>query len=338
MESPPLDGTRPISLGDSMLLSQSTSSSFHTSSDSHSASPPPRSGGLAATPKRSDPPSERSLVGRAERAPHRGQKRPLTCIVTVEVRGVEAPDLSRAAVAGEAYVASSNQSETRPAARSHGGGQEAEGPSGRPGVWPRPPGWPHRPPGCYPPGDLARPPAQQPDGGGEVPLGRSEGRASTGHQHGLRRDHSRLSEIAGQRGEGAPRHGEPEVGVERAPEELEVVGQEDERPEGHEGEQPPRHHRGPQDSQPDGGRERGDRQRPQELARYQGAERAAVQLVQGMGAHPHPEEERQEGGGQVSPVEDRLRGRSHGHVRQVPRGVGRMKQRPVVTPPPGRSA
>ena len=69
-----------------------------------------------------------------------------------------------------------------------------------------------------------------------------------------------------------------------------------------------------------------------------GAERPAVQFVQGVGADAHREEERQQGPAEPPQHQGRHHGRADGHVRQVPQRVRRVQQGHPVPEPSGAPA
>ena len=88
----------------------------------------------------------------------------------------------------------------------------------------------------------------------------------------------------------------------------------------------------PDDAQGDGAGKAGGSGGGEEPAGDRGAQRPAVELVEGVGAHPHGEEEGEEGGCEAAAVEVGREGCADGDVREVPQRVGRVKQDPPVGP------
>ena len=95
-------------------------------------------------------------------------------------------------------------------------------------------------------------------------------------------------------GESTPRESEPEIGVEAAPTELQRVRGDEERSRGDERQQPERpRKRGPDPDRDRGGEGRGG-EPDEHAARDLRAQRAAVQLVECVGADAEGEQERRE--------------------------------------------
>ena len=117
--------------------------------------------------------------------------------------------------------------------------------------------------------------------------------------------------------------------------ELEVVRDDDERAERDERDEPPGDLDRSDDADGDGAREPDPGDHLQHCpgdGRLQGP---APELVEGVGRQAHAQEEGERGGAEAAPVEDGGRRRPDRHVRQVPRRVRRMQQRPVVAPSAG---
>ena len=143
-------------------------------------------------------------------------------------------------------------------------------------------------------------------------------------------DRSGLRDERGDEGEGAPREREPELGVDCAAEELEVVRGDEERAEDDERNEPGGRRCG--DSEPDrarsGGRDEGDtEQRP---PRDRRAEWSSVELVERVRSEPEGEEERKHGEREHRPVHLGREAAAHDDVAEMPRGVGRVEERKPV--------
>ena len=178
--------------------------------------------------------------------------------------------------------------------------------------------------------DGGRPPAQVAHRRAQPPLGEAEHKAARRHEDALRPQLQRIDPVRGQGREGTPRGRKPQARVKPAAEELEVVGHHDERPHGDERHEAHRHRRRADDP---------DRHRPCQRHSGQADEHAvgqlraqwsAVELVQRVRAHSHPEEERREGRRQSIAVELWRRDRPEGDVAQMPGRVRRVQQRDDV--------
>ena len=145
----------------------------------------------------------------------------------------------------------------------------------------------------------------------------------------------RVDPPAGEGGEAAPGGGQPEVGVEAAAEELEVVGGGDEAAEEDQRQQGGGDEEDPGDA---------DRQRPAEAADGEsdqaavgepGPQRPAVELVERVGADADREEEGGDRRRQPAGVDLRRRRGPDRDVADVPERVGRVQDRDQVPPAAG---
>jgi hypothetical protein len=123
--------------------------------------------------------------------------------------------------------------------------------------------------------------------------------------------------------------------VDPPAQELQVVGQDEEHAdedEGHEARADlghPHDAEGDRPQEPEAGRE------GEAGARDRGAQRAAVKLVEGVGADADGEEERAQSGQKARCVEGWSERRADHHVGEVPRCVGGVEDRPPVPPAAG---
>ena len=118
-------------------------------------------------------------------------------------------------------------------------------------------------------------------------------------------------------------------------EQLEVVAEDEERADRDEDEQP-----GPDGGDPDDAESAREDETPGSGAdepggRNRGAQRAAVELVEGMGGDADGEEEREHRRDEASGVGVWRERRADDDVRQVPRRVRRVQQGPPVAPAAG---
>ena len=152
------------------------------------------------------------------------------------------------------------------------------------------------------------PPSKLPDRRREPALGDAEpaaGEHGSGRGDRLPRrvEAERIRPPAGQRREAAPGGGEPEVGVEAAAEQLEVVGGTRKPPKRTSGTNVGETTNDPGDADRKRPAEAGGRQRDQRPPREPRAERPALQLVEGVGADPDREEERGHRGQEAAGVD-----------------------------------
>ncbi len=89
------------------------------------------------------------------------------------------------------------------------------------------------------PSTCDRTPTDHAGRGAQATLCRREGEGGRGGEHRAEREPTGLGHVGHQHGEGAPGEREPGVGVDQAPEQLPVVGHDEERAEHHEGQQGP---------------------------------------------------------------------------------------------------
>ena len=135
--------------------------------------------------------------------------------------------------------------------------------------------------------------------------------------------------VPDQDGKCAPRESEGDVGVEPAAEQLEAVRAGDDDSDEDERGQTESDSGQPDDAQGDGAGKAGGSGGGEEPTGDRGAQRAAVELVEGVRGHPHSEEEGEQGGCKAATVEVGREGCADGDVREVPRRVGRVKQEPT---------
>ena len=168
----------------------------------------------------------------------------------------------------------------------------------------------------------------------QPPLGEREQRRPGGGECRLRSHDPRLGDIGGDQRKGAPREGEPDVGVDATTEELEVVRRDEERAERDQRHDPERGLG--RDGEPDdAGRADGDDGETDERPRRDpGAERSPAKLVERVRADPHREREREHREAQTTPRDADGEATAHDHVGEVPRRVGKVEQRHVVAPTP----
>ena len=166
------------------------------------------------------------------------------------------------------------------------------------------------------------------------------GRAQQGARGG--RDHRGHTHVGGlregrrQHRERPPRQREPQVRVERAAEQLQVVGHHEERAGDDEDAEPGRDLDHAVDAERDGAREPRDGHGDEHGARDSRAERTPVQLVERVRREPHRQEERQQGLPQPSQLHvGGERGTDH-DVGEMPQRVRGVQQGPPVPPPAGR--
>jgi len=128
----------------------------------------------------------------------------------------------------------------------------------------------------------------------EVPLRQAEERRERRREEGLWADGLGRADVRRQDGKGTPGECEPEVGVEAAAEELEVVRHDDERPEGNEWEQQRRPREGCGETDGGGAPDRPGCEHNENPIRDRGPQRASVELVESMRPDAEREEERRE--------------------------------------------
>ena len=114
--------------------------------------------------------------------------------------------------------------------------------------------------------------------------------------------------------------------------ELQVVGGDDQRAGEDQWHQQRRDDDGAENADDDGAREAGDGERDQHRSAERGAQGAAVQLVERVGADPDGQEERGEREREPRVAEVRREPGPDRDVREVPECVGRMQERDVVAP------
>jgi hypothetical protein len=174
-------------------------------------------------------------------------------------------------------------------------------------------------------------------GSREAALRDAEAEAGGGDQSaggGLpeRVDPERHDPEPGQRREGAPSRREPEVRVEPPAHQLQVVGQDQQRPGDDQRREAGGNDEQAGDADRQGAAEPGQRQRPQGAVIQAGAKWMPVQLVQRVGRDPDGQEE----GAERRPQAHRMKlGRGRGaqrHVAQVPGRVRRVEERDEVAP------
>ena len=142
----------------------------------------------------------------------------------------------------------------------------------------------------------------------------------------------RVGPVARERGERPPRGGEPDVGMEAPPEQLEVVCHDDERPGGDQRRELHRDHDQAGQSDRDRAHEPNGGQRDERAVGEPCCQWSAVQLVQRVRAHPNPEEKRSERRRETVPVQHGSGGRTQGDIAQVPGRVRRVQERDDVAP------
>ena len=120
--------------------------------------------------------------------------------------------------------------------------------------------------------------------------------------------------------------------MERAAEQLEVVRDDDERPDGDERRQPGRVGDRAVDPERDGASDRDHAQPDQGTVGDPGLQRVAFQLVEGMRSDADGEEEGRERDQKPVGLEMRRQGGANRDVREVPERVRRVEQRQVVPP------
>ena len=172
--------------------------------------------------------------------------------------------------------------------------------------------------------------AQAPRPVGEVALCQARGRRECGAEDDRQLDRSRLRESADEHRERSPAEREDVVGVQRAAEELEVVGEHERDADEHERHQvdADRAHAPEADRRCAGERDgRGDDERASGEA---GGERPAVELVQAMRRDADGERERDQRPGQARAVDVRREAGAERHVREVPRRVREVQERDAV--------
>src|SRR5439155_20303144 len=109
--------------------------------------------------------------------------------------------------------------------------------------------------------NTSRPAAERAHGGREGSLGHAEREACGGGEHAARAERRGGRPETGERGEGAPREGEPEVVVEEPVRDLEVVRDDDEGAEYHERDESGAYARDSDDADRDGACQRERRRR-----------------------------------------------------------------------------
>ena len=180
-----------------------------------------------------------------------------------------------------------------------------------------------------------RPPPQVAHLGRQPALGEAERHCERGRGDCLRRDPSRRPRSTPvSSGKASPGEREPQVGVEAAAGELEVVGADDEDA-GERRTAPIHGSRVTAPYDPDRRRDRRSRRRRARRAPAPGCRFRSgrpLQLVERVGADADGEEERRERRRERRDAKaGRERGSDH-DVREVPGGVGRMEERDVVAP------
>ncbi len=154
------------------------------------------------------------------------------------------------------------------------------------------------------------------------------------HRRGA--DPSGLREVTGERGERAPREREPEVGVERPAEQLEVVGHDEEPSDHDEHPQPRGDLHGAVHAERDRAEEADAGDRPERAVGDPGAQRPVVHLVERVGGQADREEERDQALREPPPRDRRRQRGADRYEGQVPQRVGGVEQRPIVAPPTRR--
>jgi len=122
--------------------------------------------------------------------------------------------------------------------------------------------------------------------------------------------------------------------VDDPPEELSVVGHDEEGSEDDEGDEDEAHLGHPDDAEDHGAGEANGGDGHEGAARDGGAQGPTVEFVDGVGGHPDGEEEGQEGGDQTRRLDSGGETGSDHDVGEVPGGVGRVEQGPPVAPAP----
>ncbi len=165
----------------------------------------------------------------------------------------------------------------------------------------------------------------------------SQKQASITSSPGTRISSGSVGPVGRDRRQRPPRGREPEVGVEPALEQLEVVGGDEEGADRDERRDRPRdrHHAEHPERDRTGQRQRGDRD--QRAIGEMSPERSAVQLVERVGAETDTEEERAQGCGKPAAVQGGRRGRAERHVAQMPARVRQVQELDTRSrQPPGR--
>ena len=151
-------------------------------------------------------------------------------------------------------------------------------------------------------------------------------------EHGDAVDRARDSCISTHEREATPREPEPDVRVEAAPGELEVVGEDEKDPDGNENEEPGAEAGGADEADRAGGSDRGYGEPDKDPVRDLRSQRSATELVERMGADADREGEGCGRGAEPSPRDRRRQTAADHNVRDVPGGVRGMEQRHVVAP------
>ena len=170
---------------------------------------------------------------------------------------------------------------------------------------------------------------------GEGTLRKAGRRSERRPEHDRQLDRAGLREAADEHGEGAPAEREDVVTVQRAAEQLEVVGEHEDDADEHERQEVDADgaHAPEADGRGAGERERGCRGEPR--GRQAGAQWPAVELVQAVGGDADRQRERGQRPGQAGAVGALREARAERDVREVPGGVGEVQQRDAVPHPAG---
>ena len=174
-----------------------------------------------------------------------------------------------------------------------------------------------------------------PDGshlGRQVPLRKAQEAGERGREHCSERDPLGHREVADEQRERPPVEAEPDIGVERAAEQLEVVGDDDERADSDERGQPRRVGDRAVDAEHDGTPDRDGAQPDERAVGDPRLQRVPFQLVERVRSDSDREEKRGERDQQPVDLEVRREGGSDHDVREMPQRVRRMQQRQVVAP------
>ncbi len=131
--------------------------------------------------------------------------------------------------------------------------------------------------------------------------------------------------VCGEEGEGAPREGEPEIGVEPTAKQFEAVGEDDEDTEGDEGEQPEGDDDGAEDTEGDSAGQRDDGNCYEDGLWDTRAQGPVVEFVEGVGTDAYGEEEGKERRGKPVVVKGGSQRGTEDYVAQMPEGIRRVE-------------